>query len=48
MAELPMELLLTGVDGCGRFSIFLTDPAWKFASAQEAAESRSFGCPLTG
>lgn len=48
MAELLMELLLTGVDGYGQFSIFLTDPAWKFISAQEAAKSRSFGCPLTG
>lgn len=32
-AELPRELLLTGVDGCGKFSIFLTDPAWKDISA---------------
>lgn len=48
MVDLPMKLLLTGVESCGKFSIFLTDPAWKFISTQEAAKSRSFECPLTG
>lgn len=48
MAELPVELLLTGLDGWGRSSIFLTDPAWKLISAPEAAESRSLGIFLQG